>query len=150
MLAKLRKQQKGFTLIEIVIVLAIAALILVIVFVAIGGAQRSGRDKISQDAASQVVAAWGKAVSDGAIAATPTTLATSYLDPAKVKEGHGLSPVYQTTSPTASAKVFSYANGKCVTTSGVQSISSTNASPADVAAIYWNDSKAAAVCLDNQ
>lgn len=36
--------KKGFTLIEIVIVLAIAALILIIVFLAVGGAQRSRRD----------------------------------------------------------------------------------------------------------
>jgi prepilin-type N-terminal cleavage/methylation domain-containing protein len=38
------KKQNGFTLIEIVIVLAIAALIMVIVFLAVQGAQRSRRD----------------------------------------------------------------------------------------------------------
>lgn len=38
------KKQSGFTLIEIVIVLAIAALIMVIVFLAVAGAQRSRRD----------------------------------------------------------------------------------------------------------
>ncbi len=38
------KTKKGFTLIEIVIVLAIAALILIIVFLAVAGAQRSRRD----------------------------------------------------------------------------------------------------------
>lgn len=38
------KKSPGFTLIEIVIVLAIAALIMVIVFLAVSGAQRSRRD----------------------------------------------------------------------------------------------------------
>lgn len=38
-------KKKGFTLIEIVIVLAIAALILIIVFLAVTGAQRSRRDE---------------------------------------------------------------------------------------------------------
>lgn len=38
------KRQKGFTLIEIVLVLAIAGLLLVIVFLAVGNAQRARRD----------------------------------------------------------------------------------------------------------
>ena len=38
MLGKLLKDKKGFTLIEIVLVLAIAGLIMVIVFLAVGGA----------------------------------------------------------------------------------------------------------------
>ncbi len=50
------KKQNGFTLIEIVIVLAIAALIMVIVFLAIQGAQRSRRDTQRRDAAGQVLA----------------------------------------------------------------------------------------------
>lgn len=40
----LPKKEKGFTLIEIVLVLAIAGLIMVIVFLAVSGAQRSRRD----------------------------------------------------------------------------------------------------------
>ncbi len=40
----LKKKSEGFTLIEVVIVLAIAGLILVIVFLAVAGAQRSRRD----------------------------------------------------------------------------------------------------------
>lgn len=39
------KTKKGFTLIEVVIVLAIAALILVIVFIAVAGAQRGQRNE---------------------------------------------------------------------------------------------------------
>ena len=40
----LKKEDRGFTLIEIVLVLAIAGLIMVIVFLAVSGAQRSRRD----------------------------------------------------------------------------------------------------------
>ena len=50
-------KKSGFTLIEIVIVLAIAALIMVIVFVAVQGAQRSRRDAAMRAAASNAVAA---------------------------------------------------------------------------------------------
>ncbi len=49
--------KKGFTLIEIVIVLAIAALIMVIVFIAVQGAQRSQRDTATKDTAARLLAA---------------------------------------------------------------------------------------------
>jgi prepilin-type N-terminal cleavage/methylation domain-containing protein len=42
--SNLLKKEKGFTLIEIVLVLAIAGLLLVIVFLAVSGAQKSRRD----------------------------------------------------------------------------------------------------------
>lgn len=44
--------RKGFTLIEVVIVLAIAALIMVVVFFAVTGAQRSQRDQARKDYAN--------------------------------------------------------------------------------------------------
>lgn len=52
-----KKTKKGFTLIEIVIVLAIAALIMVVVFLAVQGAQRNQRDQARKDAANRVAAA---------------------------------------------------------------------------------------------
>ena len=48
--------KKGFTLIEIVLVLAIAALIMVIVFVALQGAQRSRRDTARKNDAGRLLA----------------------------------------------------------------------------------------------
>ena len=50
------KTRKGFTLIEIVIVLAIAALILVVVFFAVQGAQRGQRNTARQQLASRTLA----------------------------------------------------------------------------------------------
>lgn len=52
----MQKAKKGFTLIEIVIVLAIAALIMVIVFLAVQGAQRSRRDTQRKNDANRVLA----------------------------------------------------------------------------------------------
>jgi prepilin-type N-terminal cleavage/methylation domain-containing protein len=50
-------KSKGFTLIELVIVLAIAGLIFVIVFLAVGAAQAARRDTARKDAQNQLVAA---------------------------------------------------------------------------------------------
>ncbi len=52
----LLKKEKGFTLIEIVLVLAIAGLLLVIVFLAVSGAQKSRRDTQRKNDLSRVAA----------------------------------------------------------------------------------------------
>lgn len=69
----LKKELKGFTIIEVVIVLAIAALIIVIVLLAVGALQRSQRTKSAQDYASRVVSQVEHYTSDQqAGGATPT------------------------------------------------------------------------------
>jgi prepilin-type N-terminal cleavage/methylation domain-containing protein len=78
--------KKGFTLIEVVIVLAIAALIMVVVFFAVQGAQRSQRNDARKNAASRVIAASssfqgnnnGTFVNNGTAQAN-TTLLDDYL-----------------------------------------------------------------------
>lgn len=52
-----KQAKKGFTLIEIVIVLAIAALIMVVVFFAVQGAQRGQRDQARKDATNRLLSA---------------------------------------------------------------------------------------------
>lgn len=56
-MSNLNKKDKGFTLIEIVLVLAIAGLLLVIVFLAVSGAQKSRRDSQRKQDVSRVAAA---------------------------------------------------------------------------------------------
>lgn len=56
-MSNLIKKDKGFTLIEIVLVLAIAGLLLVIVFLAVSGAQKSRRDTQRKQDVSRVAAA---------------------------------------------------------------------------------------------
>lgn len=51
---ELSNNKKGFTLVEIVIVLAIAALILAAILLAVNGAQQSRRDSARRDAAGQI------------------------------------------------------------------------------------------------
>lgn len=50
-------QSKGFTLIEIVLVLAIAGLIFALVFLAVAGAQRARRDTERKSSAARMIAA---------------------------------------------------------------------------------------------
>lgn len=57
MLQNIRKQQKGFTIIEVLIVLAIAGLILLIVFLAVPALQRNSRNTQRASDASKVAAA---------------------------------------------------------------------------------------------
>lgn len=52
-----QQNQKGFTLIEISIILAIAGLIIIVVFVAVQGAQRSRRDAQRRSDAGRALAA---------------------------------------------------------------------------------------------
>jgi prepilin-type N-terminal cleavage/methylation domain-containing protein len=54
--SNLLKKEKGFTLIEIVLVLAIAGLLLVIVFLAVSGAQKSRRDTQRKTDLSRIAA----------------------------------------------------------------------------------------------
>ncbi len=55
-MSNLLKKEKGFTLIEIVLVLAIAGLLLVIVFLAVSGAQKSRRDSQRKNDIGRVAA----------------------------------------------------------------------------------------------
>jgi prepilin-type N-terminal cleavage/methylation domain-containing protein len=49
--------KRAFTLIEIVVVLAIASLIMLVVFLAVTGSQRSQRDQFRKDTANRVLSA---------------------------------------------------------------------------------------------
>ncbi len=57
--SELASRSKGFTLIEIVLVLAIAGLLLVVVFLAVAGAQKARRDNQRKNDLAQFVAAVG-------------------------------------------------------------------------------------------
>lgn len=54
---KLTKQQKGFTIIEVLIVLAIAGLILLIVFLAVPALQRNSRNTQRKDDVAKIIGA---------------------------------------------------------------------------------------------
>lgn len=56
MTLKLRKQEKGFTIIEVLIVLAIAGLIMLVVFLAVPALQRNSRNSRRRSDAAKVLA----------------------------------------------------------------------------------------------
>jgi len=62
--AKLQKSEQGFTIIEVMIVLAIAGLILLIVFLAIPALQRNGRNTTKRSDVSKTAGAVGEFASN--------------------------------------------------------------------------------------
>ena len=80
MLNKLKqRKQEGFTIIEVMIVLAIAGLIMVVVFIAVPGLQRSQRNQALDEAAQNVLTSVGEYTSNNAgnVPAVQTAAAVS-------------------------------------------------------------------------
>jgi prepilin-type N-terminal cleavage/methylation domain-containing protein len=141
------KAKKGFTLIEIVIVLAIAALIMVIVFLAVAGAQRAQRDNQNKTAASQALAAATQYLSDqGGTYPTPAAdQLLNYLTGTKTSSGTPVKNVLSSTLPTGAGQVYVYTKATCSNPTTLNgSGSSTQA-----AAMWWSESSGAAQCISN-
>lgn len=77
-----RKQQQGFTIIEVVLVLAIAALIFLMVFIALPALQRNQRDTARKNDASAVAAALNnyRSQNRGSFASIDSTALQNYID----------------------------------------------------------------------
>lgn len=84
----------GFTLIEVVLVLAIAGLIMTIVFLAVGGAQRTRRDAARKNNAGRVLAALESYSSNNGVGALGVNidLPSSYLNNIVEPSGNGSIP----------------------------------------------------------
>lgn len=151
LLQNLRKDKKGFTLIEVVIVLAIAALILVIVFLAVAGAQRSQRDNASQDAAGKVIAAFSNYISDNggtmpgntAIDSSAAGVYSGYLK--NINDGAGTIPTLGAGNAAKSPRTFLYnPGGTCSGTAIVAGSPSVQTSTVVVA--YYSETAGKSVC----
>ena len=81
------EKRSGFTLIEIVIVLAIAALIMVIVFVAVQGAQRARRDTARKNDANIILTAAQQYMSNNSGSVPTTDFSVAYKTPTKDPDG---------------------------------------------------------------
>lgn len=86
------KNRKGFTLIEIVIVLAIAALILVIVFLAVNGAQVARRNDGRKDVTNRALAGF-TAWQSNHNGTNPTTLQLQAQIPAAERTVSGIGAI---------------------------------------------------------
>lgn len=156
-LLNLRKDKKGFTLIEVVIVLAIAALILVIVFLAVAGAQRSQRDNAAKAGASRAVAAAQNYLSDNENSlATIATDAPAACDLSGTASTCAFGKYFNDVVGHAN-KTFRYAT-TAVTFAGNPNISfgqtcaagimtTSGAGPTSVAAVYWSETANKTVCV---
>ena len=142
-------KKSGFTLIEIVIVLAIAALIMVIVFVAVSGAQRSRRDTEKRSVAAAVLASLTQCASDnkGKIGTSTTSLCTSYISKAGGPATGYLGAT--TTAPTAADKPFAAtignASGAACSATVVASVETT--SGGTVCVYYFSENSNSVVFL---
>jgi prepilin-type N-terminal cleavage/methylation domain-containing protein len=112
----LRKDKQGFTLIEIVLVLAIAGLIMVIVLLAVSGAQKSRRDTQRKQDVSRLFTAVGNYASnnDGRL---PTSLGDTSFNPAYIPPNlksplTGNNYAMNGTSNTPALDQFSYRPGQ--------------------------------------
>ena len=115
MLSKIRqrKEQKGFTIIEVLIVLAIAGLIMLIVFLAVPALQRNSRNTQAKNAASSILGAVSEyqnnnngampnsvsVASDGTVTVEDSGVTTETKSTAKIQGGYTITT--STTFPTA-------------------------------------------------
>ena len=115
-----QKSEKGFTIIEVVLVLAIAGLIFLMVFIALPALQRSQRDQARRNDASTVAAAVQtfKGNNNGSLGAAFTTgRLQQYIDKLDQYEVTGVSVV--TTGATVNPnidQVLVRPSAKCPTT----------------------------------
>lgn len=138
------KKQSGFTLIEIVIVLAIAALIMVIVFVAVQGAQRSRRDTAIRNKAAQVVAGLISCASNNSGQVPGTTGACdTYIT------GAGGTGALGAAAPTAAAPGPTGGTTNCPATPVATNVTSGSAT-GYVSSYYWNEGSGSVVCISSK
>src|SRR6266567_4574959 len=99
MLQKLKERNQGFTIIEVLIVLAIAGLIMLIVFLAVPALQRNSRNTSRKNDTARIATAIGNFVSNNNGTAPTDTLAdlgTILIDAGTLSE-------YQLTASTTLA-----------------------------------------------
>ncbi len=146
-------KKSGFTLIEIVIVLAIAALIMVIVFVAVQGAQRSRRDTDRRAAASRVLTSLVSCASDNSGKIGDTVTCATYISGATTGSAYTGSGDLKTSATQPSN------DNKNTITGGVTALPAT-ACPAawatqaalvsgQICAYYWSEASGSVVVLSS-
>ncbi len=143
MLSKLKKQEKGFTIIEVLIVLVIAGLIMLIVFLAVPALQRNSRNTQRKNDVAGLLGAVSE-YANNRNGAMPTAIA-NVTDNAKVgyydKTTTGvitLDTDGTATNPNDVEKVVIVVKGKCAT-SGTPAVNTGDAVPGgarQVAALY--------------
>jgi prepilin-type N-terminal cleavage/methylation domain-containing protein len=148
---------KGFTIIEVVLVLAIAGLIFLMVFIALPALQSGQRDTQRRSDAARVLSQVNSYQSNtrGTVpnnAATLATFRTNYLvnggnfnDP---QTGSPYTMTYSTTAPTAVGSISFNANRICDTAG--TGMTATGANNRNVAIIVKLEGSGGLYCTDNR
>ena len=143
---------KGFTIIEVLIVLAIAGLILLIVFLAVPALQRNGRNTTKRSDASKALGAVGEFVSNNNGTVPATANVGTVQTATKLSPGTTLSAtIFTTTAAVNSGTVVG--NSEIMIVTGVACVASptiTTANPltnANFAALISNSSARSYVAL---
>lgn len=120
---KLKNKQSGFTIIEVVIVLAIAALILLIVFLAVPALQRNQRNTARKSDVGRTGAAVTEFVSNnnGKLPAN-STAATAGSDAQKIRDSIGNLNQYDFTAATGTPANFIVSDQATVGTGTIASL----------------------------
>ncbi len=124
---QLQNKEKGFTIIEVVLVLAIAGLIFLMVFIALPALQRGQRDTQRKNDLSRMQSAVNSFQSNnrGALPTFDATFITNYLktsgdtfvDPNGTDYAFGaIATAFNATSPNIAATTGSICNGELLTT----------------------------------
>ena len=119
MLQTIKKDQKGFTIIEVLIVLAIAGLILLIVFLAVPALQRNSRNTSYRSEAAQLLSASSEfsANADGAVPLAANSAAITALTKNKTITGLAIVTGAGATTPTFAGATLR-TGARCGTPSG--------------------------------
>jgi prepilin-type N-terminal cleavage/methylation domain-containing protein len=144
---KLLAKKEGFTLIEVVLVLAIAGLILVVVFLAVGGANRANRDVQRTNEAGQIAAAlesYARNNNGNYPLSTDESKMASYLP--KDFDTQTV-PKYGTAGPTKAADGESYASGQVCNAAANAMV---GGGVRNYAILYWSEQANGVVCKDNK
>ncbi len=118
MLSKLKKENEGFTIIEVLIVLAIAGLIILIVLLAVPALQRNQRNTSRKSDVGRIASSVNNFVSNNS-----GTLPSSTADATSVLSDAGTLAQY---SLTAASPVGTAANNKLSIATGTQSALSSS------------------------
>lgn len=120
---KLQTNQSGFTIIEVLIVLAIAGLIMLIVFLAVPALQRNSRNTQARNDAGNVLSGVGEYISanngnlptsiSSATDGTVTFSGGTGTNSTQAKVQPGTSVSNGTSMPTATNTIVVYLNRKC-------------------------------------
>lgn len=140
-------KKKGFTLIEVVIVLAIAALILVIVFLAVAGAQRGRRDEANAQAAGRLLSQIEQCASNNNGACPAPPLTSGYLTNIKTSAGEDPTDNDDGGVATASDRI-QYDTDSAICSGGAYV--SAGAEPTNAAVSFWSETASSAQCRDNK